>query len=89
MNSSICKQLIVDYCKNHTQELNDQFCEELSSTEFAAMQDEKNWKREEKYKEDGVIVRRFDCRPFDDQLRAYISTDLSDTKVISVIVGGE
>lgn len=31
-----------------------------------------NWKRIAKNKESDYVVRCFDCRPFDDQLRAYV-----------------
>lgn len=48
----------------------------------------KNWKRHTKYKDSsGNIIRIFDCRPFDDQLRAYVTE--RDGKIIETYVTGE
>ena len=35
------------------------------------------------------LERAFDCEPYDDQLRAYIITDPTDTEIIRIEVAGE
>jgi hypothetical protein len=35
------------------------------------------------------IERMFDCEPLDDQLRAYVETDSTDTTVLNVYISGE
>jgi len=34
-------------------------------------------------------IRGFDCTPFDDQLRAYVTTDPNDETVLSIEIVGE
>lgn len=47
-----------------------------------------NWKRFEKYhNQDGSVVRGFNCAPFDDQLRGYVTE--KNNEIISVEVVGE
>lgn len=35
------------------------------------------------------IDRRFDCTPLDDQLRAYVFTDETDSKLLKLVIQGE
>lgn len=51
----------------------------------------KNWKRisKETVVNNGIksTTRCFDCKPFDDQLRAYVESD--DNRIISITIEGE
>ena len=85
------------FCLN-TAELREDF-EELY-TEACKV---KNWKRRGKSRVDVVhtneegatqrefdaVQREFDCVPFEDQLRAYVATDKTDTELLDITVQGE
>lgn len=79
-----CKEAIVDHIKNNTG---------CVSSQFVPPEDEgpakllSNWKRFEKYKQDGETVRGFNCTPYDDQLRAYVY-DNGD-KIVRIEILGE
>lgn len=47
----------------------------------------KNWSRTSKSKDGKLSVREFDCKPLDDQLRAYVYDD--GTKIVKVEIDGE
>jgi hypothetical protein len=82
-----CKQAIIDYCQAHKQEICVQFDPPLDDKQFAQTLLVKSWKRFSKTEDGGIIERAFDCRPFDDQLRAYVRA--SKTAIYSVVVQGE
>lgn len=35
------------------------------------------------------LERCFDCEPMDDQLRAYVETDMTDTNILNMYITGE
>lgn len=43
-----------------------------------------NWKRDCKFQSAHEITRIFDCKPLDDQLRLYVYTDLTETKILRI-----
>jgi len=50
----------------------------------------KNWKRISKFKdEDKCVIRVFDCKPFDDQVRAYVKSNKNDTEILGIKIIGE
>ena len=78
-----CKEAIIEFVSS-----NKAYCESLFSMSFlsAPMYEIKNWKRmcKESKKEAGkkITVRTFDCKPYDDQIRAYVTDDgINITKV--------
>ena len=79
-----CKQAIVAFVKANPGLISQQFVDPIDES---PAQDVKNWKRMYKEREDGFNQRAFDCRPYDDQLRAYTRDD--GDKITSVIVQGE
>jgi hypothetical protein len=89
VTTEICKGLIVQYCLEHKEEIKKEFDPLLTDEQFSQSLSEKNWKRESKSKYNNVWERSFDCRPFDSQLRAYVTTNFDDTEIISVGVCGE
>jgi hypothetical protein len=94
ITTEICKQAIVDYLKQNPGIVFREFGgggingpSDMDSFEADALV-EKNWKRFEKQKGDlGTIVRGFDCQPYDDQLRAYVTE--RDGTITHVEVVGE
>jgi hypothetical protein len=82
-----CKQAVVDYCQAHKREICAQFIPPLDDKQFAQTLLVKNWKRISKEEDGGIIERAFDCRPFDDQLRAYVRA--SKIGIYGVVVQGE
>lgn len=96
ITTEMCKQAIVDYLKQNPGLVFREFGgggingpKDMVSFEADALQ-LKNWKRFEKrkdYFDDTIIVRGFDCRPYDDQLRGYVSE--RDGTIIGVEVVGE
>lgn len=82
-----CKQVVVDYCQAHKQEICNEFDPPLDDKSFEQTLLVKNWKRESKEEDGGIIERAFDCRPLDSQLRAYMKA--SKTAIFSVVIQGE
>lgn len=100
ITTEICKQAIVDWTQAHMHELSEQYGGSLPGcdNDLAIGEDDnwekvwrtKNWARRSKRKTfDGTIEREFNCNPFDDQLRAYVITDATDTKILKIVVQGE
>lgn len=88
ITTEICKQAIVDYLKQNPGLVSKEFGEDYNADFEADAILEKNWKRFEKQKGDlGTIVRGFDCQPYDDQLRAYVTE--RDGTITHVEVVGE
>jgi hypothetical protein len=73
----------------------DNNCNMISYDDFEVLpSNPKNWKRIIKRKPNNIeskqgitCVREFDCLPFDDQLRAIITSD--EQRIISVIIEGQ
>ena len=96
VKSADCKKAIVDWIKAHPGHVSSQF--NPPEPEIDALK-EKNWKRENKRictdldvmvnpkLKVGMVERMFDCRPYDDQLRAYTYDD--GEKIIYLVVQGE
>ena len=86
ITSDRCKSLIAEWCQKHPDHIINQFTTSINPTLAFS---EKNWKRIYKIKvRDGIEIC-FDCKPYDDQLRAIIVTDLKDENVTTLIVQGE
>jgi hypothetical protein len=86
MDTAQCKELIVDFCKKNPDHIRKQFVDE--EVDIISCQSVSNWKRMSKEKDEGGnVVRGFDCKPYDDQLRAYVTT--KDDVVIELVVQGE
>lgn len=94
ITTEFCKQFIVDYLKQNPGVVFREFGgggingpSDMGSFEADALE-VKNWKRFEKRKGDlSTVVRGFDCQPYDDQLRAYVTE--RDGTIIGVEVVGE
>lgn len=96
VTTSDCKKAIVAWIKSHPGHVSSQF--DPPESEVPAL-DEKNWKRESKRKcstidslanpklQPGMYERSFDCRPYDDQLRAYTYDD--GNRIVYLVVQGE
>lgn len=84
-----CKSAIAEWCKAHAEHVSRQFVDPLTSDEQALAEKASNWARIEKSRTKDGIQREFDCRPFDDQLRAIVLTNHDDTKIISLVIQGE
>lgn len=92
ISSNDCKAAIVAYLKTKPGYVAAQFVDAPTKEDIAAFESyahlEKNWKRFEKENQkDGLIRRGFDCKPFDDQLRAYTWDD--GNKILKISVEGE
>ncbi len=77
ITSDDCKTAIVEWVKDHPGcilELFGDDVEDKNTFEEPALQ-EKNWKRISKEKDLSGYVRVFDCKPYDDQVRAYVYED--------------
>ena len=88
ISSQDCKEAIIEFCKMNKQYICSQFIPQLNEELFILTTLTKNWKRETKeIRDDGITIRMFDCRPFDDQLRAYVKSN--DNVIFQVEVIGE
>lgn len=81
-----CKKLIVDLIKVNPGMVAKEFTGDGKQEEMLASI-EKNWVRTGKRKDGKNNVRDFDCKPLDDQLRAYVTDN--GTNVIRVEIQGE
>ena len=83
MDSKEIKTLIPSWINSQVETLRKQFDPEIEKEEFETLtKNPKNWKRIIKQKDGENILRVFDCKPFDDQLRLYVLLD-SSGKIIS------
>jgi len=98
LTTAQAKQLIVEFVKNNLDYVAAQFVLEPGQTpstkeELLQMASNvKDWKRRGKrfgFIRANTWCRDFDCTPFDDQLRAYVTTDAKDEVVLSIDVCGE
>lgn len=86
ITSEACKLLITEWCRNNSDYISNQFIPPENPSESFL---EKNWKRIYKTKIKEGIERGFDCKPYNDQLRAIIITNSKDENVISLVIQGE
>ena len=83
--TAICKKAIISNVIANSEALSNEFVPPASMVEATK---EKNWKRTSKTSlGDGKTMREFDCKPYDDQLRAEVIDD--GTNIISVNVRAE
>ena len=67
-----CKEQISKWCQQNEDFVCNEFSPKLTHSQFLLSTKEANWKRMSKTKNGNEIERVFDCKPFDDQLRAYV-----------------
>jgi len=95
MKTEDCRLLIVDWIVAHPNHVYSQFEPTLFWTQKdidafeGPAKNPKNWKRMSKRTEGNNIVREFDCKPYDDQLRAIVIENKTTNVVTKVIVQGE
>ena len=87
VTSEMCKQDILSWCKLHEYDIRVQFHPVLTHEKYLEILDVSKWKRMSKENIGEAILRIFDCRVFDDQLRAHVWE--RNGKVDSIIVRGE
>jgi hypothetical protein len=96
MNSQDIKKHIALRASQSPGEIDAQFGPEDGDTPSKAAVVAANWKRMSKrrvgkyarFPED-CWERGFDCKPLDDQLRAYVITDSLDENILSIVIQGE
>lgn len=71
MKTEDCKKLIEQQCANEWERIRNEFSPPLLPEDVCKTK-AKNWRRIIKETNSFVVSRVFDCRPFDDQLRAYV-----------------
>lgn len=95
ITTQICKFAITRKCQEKVDFIKKEFEPELTDEEVKVTFDDNNWRRLSKSKDSymipgrTIIERLFDCRPFDDQLRAYVYTDESDQHILTIDIHGE
>ena len=95
ITTELCKEKIVEKCKGMLEFIKNEFYPILTDEEVKKVLHTDNWKRDYKQKDPYsspgkiLIERMFDCRPFDSQLRAYVYTDETDSKILEIDVRGE
>lgn len=101
ISTEICKKHIVAHAAIQASAIKKEFSPALDDVAYQEVLAEKNWKRicKNKISADaatgygidpakGVVVERiFDCRPFDDQLRAYVYDQ--NGAIVKVMIQGE
>ncbi len=87
INTEQCKRAIVAHCIKNAPKIAAQFVPLLKDDDMEKTYVEANWSRIEKYAEFGIMVREFDCKPFDDQLRATVRS--TGDVILNVTVQGE
>jgi hypothetical protein len=90
IDSAACKEAIASYCKVFADRVAREFSPPLGSADVAQAFKPGNWKRIcRERSESGGVVRIFDCRPFDDQLRAYVEASPAGDSIVGITVQGE
>jgi hypothetical protein len=85
IDTKACKEAIVKSAATDPQRIQALFVDTVP-VEPAKLQ--KNWVRIYKERQaDGTTMRTFDCKPYDDQLRAYVVDD--GQNILSVSIEGE
>ena len=86
MSTELCKTAIVDFLKQRPGHVAAQFVDtegkSVEEFESDALQP-KNWRRMSKTGS-GQVIREFDCKPYDDQLRARVVTDQDQITLVEV-----
>ena len=81
-----CKKRIVEWIKNHPGHVSTQFEADIDERPARMV---KNWKRISKERDGDLTIRGFDCAPYDDQLRAYVTSDDAAGWFVDVTIQGE
>jgi hypothetical protein len=89
LTTDICKGLIVKKVKLYIDKIGNEFVPPLNRNELMPACEVKCWKRMYKEHQDHTWTRAFDCKPYDDQLRAYVVSDDTDTEVLKVEIQTE
>lgn len=68
---------------------NKEYCKSLFSYDFlvSPLYEIKNWKRIHKETNNSITTRTFDCKPYDNQIRAYVTDN--GIEILSVIIKDE
>lgn len=95
LNAEVCKLAIIKKAGTMLETIKGEFIPRLTSEEVEQTIFVNNWTQSYRQKivysstnPDG-FERCFDCKPFDDQLRAYVYSDPTDTRIIEVEIVGE
>jgi hypothetical protein len=95
LNAQVCKIAIVKKAANIFETIKSEFEPRLTDQEVQKTVFANNWRQQYRQKDkysttnpDG-FERLFDCTPFDDQLRAYVYSDPTDTHILEVEIIGE
>lgn len=99
INSAYCVEKIIEKVIANSNSVIEQFefsnydeKERFIKEELPQTTMKKNWKRICKNKiriGKPYTERIFDCKPFDDQLRAYVATTENDESIMSIVIQGE
>lgn len=87
MTSSDCKKIIEQQCIIEWERIRSEFVPPLTIEDVDKTK-AKNWRRISKETKNLVISRVFDCRSFDDQLRAYVDWN-EQSKQITISIETE
>lgn len=86
LTTDTIRHKIADYVEKNEDKVSVLF---VSSIDVEPAKQPKNWKRMSKRREGTTWVREFDCKPYDDQLRAIVTTNHSDVVVEEIYISGE
>lgn len=84
ISSKDCKDAILKFAYE-----NKEYCKSLFSYDFlvSPLFDINNWKRICKEKNNNITTRKFDCKPYEDQIRAYVTDN--GIEILSIIIKDE
>ena len=85
---------ILKKCKERKEQIRNEFVPPLRDEELAFMFDPQNWEILNEEPDEfifgkKVMERIYNCEPLDDQLRAYVYTDMKDKTILKVEVQTE
>jgi hypothetical protein len=88
MNQNIeeCRKEIIKYCYREEMDIRKQFSPPLTYKQFEKLLVAENWKRVRTETIETMVVRTFDCLPFNNKISGCISIDKEDSQVYMVMV---
>lgn len=86
LTTETIRSKIADYVKENEDKISVLF---VNTVDVEPAKQAKNWKRMTKRREGPTWVREFDCKPYDDQLRAIVVSNHSDVVVEELYLRGE
>jgi hypothetical protein len=95
LNAEVCKLAIVKKARTMFEIIKADFDPTLTDEEVRKTVFANNWRQSYRQKNKYSTInpdgfeRLFDCIPFDDQLRAYVYSDPTDTHILKVDIIGE